>query len=466
MPDITTLQQGVRVIAATCDALVEALVARRLEVKRAADERRPPHARGRLSDVADGIWSKTTVDAVRRLGAVGVQLNGIGAELPPDQACPCCGRPKGDLVFASSDGVAIAQAVEHHDHFVGYVNQAFHRELGHRWSRDFPGAAEAQRRLAADVVAFDQVVICKPCNFAEGQAKAALRRRAGLGKDFLDHFSFAPDEIRRFVRPSRNAHHRIDEDAVLAVFGEKRKREVVKFRKGAVDTEARLLKDGVHWCSPGAPAQDALAVREAHDDAVLEFGMEEGANFSLARLSATDQGLKIDPDAWITAAPKRGGLVLDGEAEAFLERDPDAAELGPDWRCPCCGRSIRAALRRNGKRKLGLQPRQVRPGGGDGQKVCIDCHTSMIQLTGSAGSERDDILFEAVREVYAFRRNERHRARSVHTARAVVERVRDRAFAAREAEAAALEAQRAALEAARSAARRPVRRLPGRAGLY
>jgi hypothetical protein len=135
MLDIATFQKGVRIIFGISQELYEFLMARRHEITAIAEERRPPHVYGRLSEVADGIWSKPTVGAARRLGAVGVQLNGVWAQLPPDWNCPCCNRPKTDIIFKSDDGVIIAQAVEHHDHFVGYVNYAFQRELGKSWRR-------------------------------------------------------------------------------------------------------------------------------------------------------------------------------------------------------------------------------------------------------------------------------------------------------------------------------------------
>lgn len=466
MPDISSLQKGVRLVARTPEELEAALRARRLELKRIADERRPAHAGGRLTDIADGVWSQTTVDALRRLGAVGVQLNATWAQLPPGWTCPCCRRPKGDLIFVSGDGVAIAQAVEHHDHVVGYVNHAFHGELGRDWSKSFPAASEVQRRLAASVIGFDPTVVCEPCNHAEGQAKALLWRRLGVGKAFLEFFSFAPDEIRRFIRPSRNAHHRIDEAALLAVFEEGRKREVMTFRRENVDTQARLVKEGTHWRSPEIPAPDAFAVQEAYNDALLEFGMEAGANFSLCDLSATDQGLRMDPDAWMSRPQKRGGVVLEQEAERFLGSDSAAVELGRDWRCPCCSRSIQAAIRRNNKRQLTLQPRQVRPGGGDAETVCIDCHTAMLQVAGSAGCGRDDVLYEDVQKIFAFRANEAHRVRSADAARGIVDDIRTRAAAAREAHRAYNEAQRGVRAATRPGAAPRHRRATGRGGLY
>lgn len=156
MSDVAALQKGVRIVAGTSQELESALRARGREIGVIAKERRPPHAQGRLSEIADGIWSQMIVGAVRRLDAIGVQLNGIWAQLPPDWHCPCCKRAKAEIIFKSDDCVLIAQAVEHHDHFISYVNHAFHRELGKKWSQDFSSAAEVQRRLSSCVIGFDK----------------------------------------------------------------------------------------------------------------------------------------------------------------------------------------------------------------------------------------------------------------------------------------------------------------------
>jgi hypothetical protein len=316
--------------------------------------------------------------------------------------------------------------VEHHDHFVSYVNHTFHRDLGVDWSRHFPAAVEVHRRLVAGVIAFDPTVICELCNVAEGRAKAILLRKLKLEKEFRDYFSFAVDEIRTFVRPLPNAHHGIDEAVVVRTFNERRKRDVMAFRKSEVDNQARLLKEGVHWRSVEPPAPDANAVNEAYQMTLLEFGVEQGANFAFIDISATSQGQRIDPDGWIAKLPKRTGWVFDREAEEFLCTDPMAKELGRAWVCPCCARTIRAAVRRNNKRTLTLQPRIVRPGGREPETVCIDCCTSMYRIAGSAGATRDDVTFEEVREVFAFASNEVHRVRSADIAFAVIGRVKTR----------------------------------------
>lgn len=430
MLDAEASHKGVRITATTPEDLVADLINRRNEIKRIAEDRRPVHARGKLSEVADGVWSVPTVRAVKIFGATGLQLNGTWAQLPPDWQCPCCNRQKSELIiFESESHVAIAHAVEHHDHFAGYVNHAYHRDLGKDWFRNFPGADEIHRRLVAGVTAFDKTVVCEACNHAEGRAKALLRQHGKAGSDFLEYFSFSVEEIRHFIRPVCNAQHRVSKESVFDVFANKRKHEVMAFRKSAVDVEVRCLKEGIHWRSLEASAPDAISIQDAYIDAVMLYGLEEGSNSSIMSLSATDQDLKTDPDAWITAHPKRCGRVPDSMAEDHLAGNPDAQELGPGWCCPCCDRSTRAALRWNNKRKLAFQTRNVSP---EGQTVavCLDCHLVMTRLSGSAGCDRDDVSFEDVREVSEFRTSEPHRVRSSDVARSVIERVRARIAAA------------------------------------
>lgn len=64
---------------------------------------------------------------MRRLGAVSLQMNSTWAQLPPTWICPCCQRAKPDIIFLSPNGAAMYEAIEHHDHFGGYINHAFRR---------------------------------------------------------------------------------------------------------------------------------------------------------------------------------------------------------------------------------------------------------------------------------------------------------------------------------------------------
>jgi hypothetical protein len=194
-------RDGVRIVASTPEGLLEALRTHRAKVAEIVAERRPSHATGKVSDFVDGIWSPTTMNAVRRLGALGIQLNHLWASLPPDWICPCCRRPKHTIIYAveidkehSAKGrVAIAKAVEHHDHFDSYINTTFNKVLGQNWSRRYAASEEIQRRLSFGFSAFDPTVICEPCNTAEGKAKQILMHQHSIDHEFLRYFSFSVD---------------------------------------------------------------------------------------------------------------------------------------------------------------------------------------------------------------------------------------------------------------------------------
>ena len=114
----------------------------------------------------------------------GLHCHKIWVEVGSDYICPCCNRSKFELLrwttrnprkpTAFKDWVAILH--RHHDH--------------------------SAHLMVRNSGRFRETIICGQCNAADGIAK----RIHGLPKNF----SFAPSEIRLFVKATAHGAHKLD----------------------------------------------------------------------------------------------------------------------------------------------------------------------------------------------------------------------------------------------------------------
>jgi rubredoxin len=126
-------------------------------------------------------------------------------ELPEDWTCPGCGRTKLEILrWGRRPGGRwgwTAAVVPHHDH--GAPCGSSRAELL-AWG---PNEGHPAPR-------FPPTVICAACNAADGVAKRVLGLPA--------RFSFAPQEIRQFVRATAHGALQVDLDAARRVWEEHR----------------------------------------------------------------------------------------------------------------------------------------------------------------------------------------------------------------------------------------------------
>ncbi|WP_291719546.1 hypothetical protein [Magnetospirillum sp. 64-120] len=402
-------RDGVRLLASSPGALVAEMQRLRASLRDTATEIRPDGCQVFVRDHFDGVWATGLMKAVTDLGATGIEINEWWASLAPDWICPCCQRPKAEIVHLS-DGVLIAKAVEHHDHFTSYVSRSFTRDLGAEWGKNKPHLQDIQRQITDAFSAFSPVMICESCNQADRDAKAIVGRLLKVPKDELEYFSFSVDEIRSFIRPAGNRHHVPDDEKVVDVFEKKRKREVLRFRIETVDQQVRLAVQDVHWRSPEShPSGGDLY--EGTWDVLHELGMTPGGNFDLLEFSATTRTGTMPANTWRRNRDRRTAAPSEAKIKEYLAARPHLSDLGATWRCPCCNRSLSAIIRMNNKRQPTMLIGPV--GHGDDRiEVCMDCLDVWRGLAKEAGVERDEVTRSDVLAVIVPVRNSRHKLRS------------------------------------------------------
>ncbi|WP_291716721.1 hypothetical protein [Magnetospirillum sp. 64-120] len=417
-------QDGVRLHAHSPSALANEMQRRRAFLRDTVTALRPEGCQIYARDHFDGVWAAGLLKAVTDLGATGIEVNEWWASLAPDWLCPCCQRPKADIVHLSN-GVLIAKAVEHHDHFTSYVSRSFTRDLGAEWGKNKPHLQDIQRQITDTFSAFSPVMICESCNQADRDAKTIVGTHLKVPKDELEYFSFSVDEIRSFIRPAKNRHHAPDSRKVVKVFETKRKREALRFRIETVDQQVRLAVQNIHWRSPESHPSGG-DVYEGAWDLLNELGMTPGGNFDFLAYSATTRTGTMPANTWRRNRDRRTTPPSEAKIKEYLAARPHLSGLGTTWRCPCCNRSLFSIIRMNNKRQLTMLINPV--GRGDDRiKVCMDCLDVWRGLAKEARVERDEVTRSDVLAVIIPVRNSRHKLRSEAAADEQVTAIMNRA---------------------------------------
>jgi hypothetical protein len=289
----------------------------------------------------DGAWSVQTRGLVAASQAAGLDLNDNWASTPPAWQCPCCLRWKPDLVRLSLSRILLCHLEWHHDHL---------RDRGKAILRMRNPRQEGPEGLAVsraiDVCKglterFHTTLICKDCNAAEGQAKAALR-----GNVHGD-FSFSPREIARFINAAPNRPHEVDMTAAAAIWAEAREtfEDLVAFAQTLADRIAigRHRKEGAPPRFAESPTPQAILYRLAVNE----------AGFGPLFQTATDLA---------TRSVRRDGVGL-GLRRARRAVHPTAADYAAfdsaqdqttlwrkapvDWICAACDRDRLRILRKS-----------------------------------------------------------------------------------------------------------------------
>jgi rubredoxin len=420
----TVRQDGIRLVATTTADLIDHIRQSRRELRKIVEELRSPYSTARVSEQFDGSWSKAMEELALHLNATGLELNQWWAMLKPDWTCPCYRRPKNQIAHKNATGVLIAKVVDHHDHFINYINRTFREQLGRSWNVGPDGRQDVQQAISQNFLAFENVVICESCNKADRDAKMTLTKALSLEPDFMEAFSFSVDEIRFFISSGPNRHHKVDDRRALKMFTERRKIEIFEFRKKAVTEQVGLLARGVHWRSPERhPSREDVS--SAANDMLDNMGLNTGDNFDLIGTSCTTLRGGEAPHVWRKSGQQRQALPAEAQVAAFLAATPDWKEIPAGWTCPCCGRPPKHIVRYSKDRvlhgrlcQIGIHPQQT--------TICMDCKDIANGLAREASVDVRLLQLGEISSLLIIRRNQRHKLASQVGADHMVEKVRVR----------------------------------------
>jgi len=140
--------------------------------------------------------ARLAVDLALNLGATGTDSGTMSnfSAVPPDWRCPGCARSKHEIARLDKRGNLYCAIHSHHDHVyegiaarVGFSVLSVDQDMG---------------VILESMIRFPTTDICMDCNMAEGRAKRMISAP--------EHFSFSPQEMRKFLEPSAGANHKIN----------------------------------------------------------------------------------------------------------------------------------------------------------------------------------------------------------------------------------------------------------------
>jgi hypothetical protein len=299
----------------------------------------------------DGRWSAQTQDIITRHHARGLTLNANWALVRTWWACPSCLRNKQAVARLSPTGILLACLEAHHDHLREWCGRAFRSRLGSPPA--YPVEAFHVETAAKDLVErFERELICQDCNAADGQAKIQLKG------EIDPDFSFAPHEIKQFVRIRTNAAHEIDFERALAIWQscrsdfESRKQFALELIARIANGELRRARTGAElrtadlWLRPGYLLGEAFAkAMTLHPDS----GWENRSYWDFLARSTSNEGAGTN----FTKRKKFAPRVPPTDAEYTALNSDIGRTTKPfrnaseDWRCACCGRLKREICRKS-----------------------------------------------------------------------------------------------------------------------
>lgn len=290
----------------------------------------------------DGKWSPLIRSAMLDLGATGLDLNERWAEKPQDWRCPACNRHKREIVRLTEAGILLARLEVHHDHLGDYIKQELKSAFGSAWASEGPpGAARAEEVAERLLIQFDWISLCVDCNGADAAVKRAR-------KEIPAQFSFAPEQISRFIRVAPNSPHEIDFAAADAEWSASAESFTARFQ--LAQTILAEISRGHLGGSPGfAPRRPTLLdgswttvmARYANASELVALG---SATRGLLARSLSNDGVN-SKTARRVVVPSAGPTDDEYKAYAGGGSPKQWAQADDAWRCPICSRTKRETLR-------------------------------------------------------------------------------------------------------------------------
>lgn len=276
----------------------------------------------------DAEFSPQTLKIVENLGAKGAFLNKWWVMTPMDWKCPACKRSKPQIAKLDSREYASCKLEEHHDHMKDIVRRLF-EEISS--SRDNVVATELAERFAIRtsfaISAYDNTVICADCNKADGIAKL----KAKIHSDF----SFSPDEIGCFIKPSSNKAHEIDVGIAKDIW--QKGLNTFEKRMQLAKYIAELAASDSHWYQPSSST-----AKQVKDTANYRFNLcgLKDLSYEPERLLYNTTPFKGNHSSWrLNSRPPTEGIPTCGQIDHLSRTRGRCWNRYEDkWQCPCCER--------------------------------------------------------------------------------------------------------------------------------
>lgn len=281
--------------------------------------------------------------------AEGLELSETWAQTWPGWSCPCCERRKTEIARVTESGVLLCQLVWHHDHLGDAGGEAL-RAIALDGA-DSEEKLSARKRACAEALPllrrFEEILVCTDCNAADGAMKALL------GPSIPRDFSFSPQEIARFIRPSANSSHKLDGNAgrsiAPAAVADYEDRLAFARLMGERIAQGRHDKSVLFRSDPARGIEDPDILFRLASDA---GGARANPGGLAAALLARSRSSATPPPA----ATRRQGPVAVPTPQDFelfdaekIRGSPPWARVGTGWRCPGCRRTKFETLRKSNK---------------------------------------------------------------------------------------------------------------------
>jgi len=297
----------------------------------------------------DGTWSAAIKAARTKFGVEKLDLEENWASCDPSWTCPCCNRPKSELLRVSDKGVLLARLENHHDHLTDALADRLAAELGPQWRAAISPGSDHIEKLGSQLVArFEPTRMCIDCNGADGTVKS---RHPEIPR----YFSFRPSEIREFITARPNVEHKIDykraNDLFLQVRDDFKRRFTLMESLVALALSGGMTREVGNlppaWLGGSTSITRYLYGWFSRGCADADMIHDELRNFEARSLSR--DGTASNPKK------KKAAIARPTDAEIAAYDGGGAPELWnaapAEWRCPACKRDRGDILRRSNNSK-------------------------------------------------------------------------------------------------------------------
>lgn len=302
-----------------------------------------------LAQMKDGRWSSQTRWLLAKFGTDRLDLNEAWAQTWVGWQCPCCLRRKCQIARLTDNGVLLCQLDWHHDHLADVAGDVMRGNV----IADVSTPLFLTRKQACEaaiplIERFAPILLCNDCNAADAAMKARL------GPDVPRAFSFSPQEIAAFIKPTPHLRHALDEDAGKTLWPD----ALAQFRERMAFAElmGERIGAGLHdrpvasYANPARDYEDPRLLFNLAFDAGGARNRPVGLGEALLSRSRSTAGRSLTGKK---QAARKFRMPTEHEFrtldEAQTVTSPPWRNAGPDWHCPTCARGKFEILRLSNK---------------------------------------------------------------------------------------------------------------------